>query len=81
MPDAVVEVGDGKMLTLLVTNGGTKVAHLEDEERLGELHPAEVVNHPLEPDCDCEQEVKHQVAAVQVEEQEERKKRLFTALA
>ena len=43
MADAVVGVGDGGGLTMVVTNQGTAPVRLEVGEVLGELQPASVV--------------------------------------
>ena len=47
MADAVVGVGSGGEVTLVIVNHGTSPVHLPEGEVLGRLHPAVVVDDPV----------------------------------
>ena len=62
-------------MTLVVSNQGSEPVHLDEGEPLGALHPVRMIEQLAESDSDGI------VSATQAEDREERKKKLFAALA
>ena len=72
IPDATVEVGEKKLVTLVVSNQCSEPDHLDEGEPLGALHPVRML---------AESDPDGIVSATQAEDREERKNKLFKVVA